>query len=114
MILNTMKDSRLGEQLWFEWTGEGFDTEKSVVFCTEAWVDLENGIVRRALASALQRDGIATTLGEGFKLLENAEVTHGHAGYVDDDIDMCQCDIDGETREGDFVAEVLEVTWVGL
>lgn len=82
------------------------------IFYTQGHVDIENEIVGRALASALQRDGSAVTLGDGFRLVERARVTHGHAGLVDGDIDYAVCDELGETREGDEVDEVLEITWV--
>jgi hypothetical protein len=39
-------------------------------------------------------------------------VTHGFAGIVDSDVDFAVCDELGETREGDEVDEVLEITWV--
>lgn len=107
-----MKVSRLGEQLWSEWTGDGLFLDADVVFFTEGSVDLEIDVVKRALASAIQRDGIASTLGEGYKFVESAAVHYGYAGYVDESIDLSVCDEDGETREGDKVAEVLEVTWV--
>jgi hypothetical protein len=108
-----MRDVRTGECLWSEWTGEGLSADFSEpVFFTQGHVDIENEIVGRALASALQRDGSAETLGDGFKLVQKARVTHGHAGLVDGDIDYAVCDELGETREGDEVDEVLEVTWV--
>ena len=51
----------MGELLWKEWTGEGYEPlhEYSVTFFTEDHIDLENELIRRALASALQRDGVA-------------------------------------------------------
>lgn len=108
-----MRDLRTGECLWSEWTGEGFSSESfDPVFFTVGHVDIEHEIVGRALASALQRDGSADTLGDGFRLVEKARVTHGFAGVVDGDIDYAVCDELGETREGDEVDEVLEVTWV--
>lgn len=109
-----MKDSRVGELLWKEWTGDGFDPqfEESVVFFTDEHVDLENEIVRRALASALQRDGISISLGNGFQSLENANITLGYAGEVDEDIDLSVCDENGETPYGDSVDEIVPITWV--
>jgi hypothetical protein len=110
-----MRDLRTGECLWSEWTGEGlYSIDASPVFFTETHVDLENEIVKRALASALQRDGSAVSLGDGFKLVERAQVLHGYAGVVDGDIDYFVCDELGETREGDEVDEVLEITWVSF
>ena len=110
-----MRDLRTGECLWSEWTGDGFAFDSSSsVFFTQGHVDVEHELVRRALASALQRDGSATSLGEGCRLVEDAQVTQGYAGIVDNDIDFSACDELGETREGDEVDEVLEVTWVAF
>jgi len=108
-----MRDLRTGECLWSEWSGDGLDAySSSTVFFTEGHVDVEHELVLRALASALQRDGSAVSLGDGYRLAERATVDHGYAGYVDGDITMAVCDEDGETREGDEVDEVMEVTWV--
>lgn len=109
-----MKDSRVGELLWKEWTGDGYDAvyDISVAFFTDDHVDLENDVVRRALASALQRDGISISLGNGFQSIETATVVTGYAGTVDDDIDLTVCDYDGETRHGDIVDKIIPITWV--
>jgi hypothetical protein len=109
-----VRDSRIGELLWKEWSDDGFDQEldNSIVFFTEEHIDLENELVRRALASALQRDGIATTLGDAFKLLESCHITHGYAGHVDNDLYLNVCDIDGTTPFGDEVDEITQITWV--
>lgn len=110
-----MRDLRTGECMWSEWTGDGFDSGSSdLIFFTYEHVDVENEIVRRALASALQRDGSAVSLGDGYRLVEGSNVTQGFAGFVDGDVEMSACDENGETREGDEVDEVLEVTWVSL
>lgn len=108
-----MRDLRTGECLWSEWTGDGFDLESpGPVFFTEGYVDIEHELVGRALASALQRDGSAVTLGDGYKLVDSAQVTYGYGGFVDGAIDLAVCDETGETREGDEVDEVIEITWV--
>lgn len=108
-----MRDLRTGECLWSEWTGDGFETESvDPVFFTEGYVDIEHEVVSRALASALQRDGSAVTLGDGYRLVEGARTIYGHAGFVDGDIDLAVCNEHGETREGDEVDDILEVTWV--
>jgi ABC-type transport system substrate-binding protein len=109
-----VKDSRKGEALWKEWTGQGFDQtlSTSVVFFTDDHVDMENEVVRRALASALQRDGISISLGHGYKAVESAVISNGYAGEVDGDIDLFVCDEQGETPQGDIVDDVVPVTWV--
>lgn len=109
-----MKDTRKGESLWKEWTGSGYEPVLSspIIFYTDDHVDVENELVRRALASALQRDGVSTTLGIGFKQLEDAKIVVGYAGEIDEDIDLTVCDEYGETEYGDIVDKVTPVTWV--
>ena len=84
------------------------------MFYTEGHVDLENEVVARALASALQRDGVAISLGDGYKMLEAAERLHAYAGAVDGDDALHICDEAGETRDGDVVDDVIEITLVSL
>jgi hypothetical protein len=109
-----MRDSRIGECLWSEWTGYAYSpsTNSDLIFYTEGHVDLENDIVRRALASSLQRDGSAISLGDGYRLVESSVVTHGYAGEVDGDRDYTMCDETGETPDGDYVDDLIDVTWV--
>jgi hypothetical protein len=109
-----VKDSRVGELLWKEWTGSGYEPlhVNSVTFFTEDHIDLENELIRRALAYALQRDGVSVSLGNGFKYLDTAIINYGYAGEVDSDTDLTACDEDGETREGDVVDHTTAVTWV--
>jgi hypothetical protein len=109
-----MKDSRPGESLWNEWDGYGYQNSLlyGTVFYTIDHISLENEIVRRALASNLQRDGVADSLGDGFRLLEAAVVGYGWAGYIDSDTEISACNEIGETISGDIVDEVFLVTWV--
>ncbi len=67
-----MKSDRPGDFLWQEWEGSGYDprVECSVIYYTFDHIDLDNDLVRRALASALQRDGVAISLGDGFNLID--------------------------------------------
>lgn len=109
-----MRDSRAGECLWREWTGEGFETSlsDSLVFFTDEHVDVEHEVVRRALASALQRDGSATSLGEGFSAIDNGVTNQGYAGTVDGSTELYYCNEDGETEHGDYVDDLTPITWV--
>lgn len=111
-----MRDSRAGECLWQEWTGEGYDATKSeaLVFYTKEHVDLDNDIVRRALASALQRDGSAVSLGNGFGAIEASTNSYGYAGEVDGNRDYTVCDENGETAYGDYVETIIPITWVEI
>ena len=110
----SVRDSRIGECLWSEWDGEAFSSsiDDSVVFYTSEHVDLEHEVVRRALASALQRDGSATTLGEGYRVVEDAVITHGWAGTVDGAREFHVCDSEGQTLYGDQVDDLTPMTWV--
>lgn len=111
-----MKDSRVGEALWSEWHGYLFDqkNESTFVFFTIEHVDLSDEIVKRALASSVQRNGIADSLGQAFKVVEDSTPVHGYAGNIDEDTDLTVCDVDGETFYGEFVDEVFPVTWVEI
>lgn len=108
------KDARPGESLWCEWSGSGYrsDYEYTIVYYTFDRVDLENEVVRRALASTIQRDGIESSLGEGFKSIDTAKVVYGWAGILTDELDFWACDELGETEYGDTVEDVKEITWV--
>lgn len=103
-----MRDSRIGEQLWHEWPLDDCS------YATIEHVDIENEIVRRALASSLQRDGVADSLGAAFKMLDTAEVQLCYAGYVDGADEMTVCDESGETPDGDAVEDVFALTLVSM
>jgi hypothetical protein len=110
-----MKDSRKGETLWSEWFGNGYskETPESLVFYTEDHVDIHNEIVRRALASAIQRDGTTDSLGEAFRLLDGPVlVSHGYAGFIDEE--LTRCDKDAMTAYEDEAESVLHITWVEI
>jgi hypothetical protein len=111
-----LKDSRVGEGLWIEWSGEGFNPfgSSSMVFYTFDHVDIEIEVVMRALASSLQRDGISDSLGGGYCLAEAGLVTHGYCGFIDGEIFLTVCNKFGETDSGDTVDRILETTWVEL
>jgi ABC-type transport system substrate-binding protein len=111
-----VKDSRVGECLWVEWSGDGYEplSPSSILFFTHEHINLENEIVRRALASALQRDGIAQSLGDGYRLAENGLINYGYAGYLDGEIFLSLCSKIGVTDYGDEVEEVYEITWIEI
>jgi hypothetical protein len=111
-----MKDSRIGETLWSEWQGEGHEEGVSsfLVFFTETHVDIGNDIVKRALASAIQREGVVDSLGEAFRLVESVEPVHTFAGELDSSGYLKICDSFGETFYGDNVDSILEITLVYL
>lgn len=112
------RDSRAGEALWYEWDGDGYEAargrDESIVFFTLGHVDIENEVVRRALASALQREGIVAGLGHGYRALEGVEAVHDYVGIVGGDTYFTVCDALGVTRYGDDVDVAREATWVEL
>jgi hypothetical protein len=109
-----MKDSRIGESLWFTWDGDGYRPEKpdSVIYYTEDHVDIQHDLVKKALASSLQRDGIAFSLGQGFNLIDSGTYLTGYAGHLDQENHPTVCDEYGETDTGSFVDSIIPITWV--
>lgn len=111
-----MKDKRPGEELWLEWDGEGYFSTKdnSIFYYTFGIVDMDNEIVRRALASALQRDGVVVSLGEGFKVLEKSVTNYTYCGLLDEELSYIVCSQNGETKYGDFVEKPMETTFIEI
>ena len=112
-----MKNDRVGDWLWEEWDGEGYEVgnpDGDTIYCTYDWVDINNDLVKRALASCLQRDGVVDSLGEGFKVAESALITKSYAGFLDEEKRLTVCNEDGETDLGDFVELVSLVTLVSF
>ena len=107
-----MKDSRIGESLWFLWDIEdSFDG--SLMFYTEGHVDVDHEIVRKALASAIQREGISYSLGQSFQMIDRAEITLGYSGPAPlGDEPVWPCDEHGETEDGMHLESVVPATWV--
>lgn len=105
-----MKDSRIGESLWFFWdedpSGEG------LLFYTEGHVDLEHEVVRKALASTLQREGIALSLGQGFQMIDVSEITLGYSGVDPVRDEIFPCEESGDIGNGYIVELVTPATWV--
>lgn len=109
------KDSRIGETLWREWSGDSDSPGgSSIFFFTETHIGLDHDVIVRALASALQRDGIVDSLGMGYRLAESATVSHLYAGILDENDELTLCSNEGETFYGDFVNDVLEITMVEI
>lgn len=111
-----MKNDRPGEHLWHEWDGELYDHQdhNKIVYYTEQHIDLENDIVKRALASSLQRDGVVDTLVQGFRAIEHAELVYGWAGILQDELVLTSCDEFGETFYGDLVENLVEITFIEI
>ena len=113
-----MRNDRIGDWLWDEWDGEGYDTDDNgsmVLYFTHEWVDLSNEIIKRALASCLQRDGIADSLSDGFNMIEKGKISKVYAGYLEDEESiLVLCDDAGETYSGDLVDNVVLLTIIEI
>ena len=111
-----MKSDRPGDFLWEEWEGSGYDprVDCSVIYYTFEHIDLENDLVRRALASALQRDGVAISLGDGFNLIDKCSANYGWTGIIKDEEDYVVCNELGETEYGDLVDSIFPATWIEI
>lgn len=109
-----MKDHRHGDQLWLEWDGDDLESATDIQYYTVDHVSLDEEVVRRALASTLQRDGIADSLADGFRLLDGVWISHEWAGVVDEEVSTTICDEDGETRLGETVDFPFPITVVHI
>jgi len=109
-----VKNDRVGEWLWEEWDGEGFERTQSdsIVYVTYDNVDLFEDIVKRALASCMQRDGIADSLSNAFMAIERGTVSHGYVGFIEGEKIPYVTDEFGETPDGDDTDYLSEATWV--
>lgn len=109
-----MKDSRIGESLWSIWEGEGYSEAfpDSIVYVTGTHLDLEHEIVRKALASSIQRDGIVYSLSQAFQAIDAGVVSHGWVGTFSDELYQSICDESGLTLDEVQLDNVTPVTFV--
>lgn len=109
-----MDFNRRGETLWHEWDGTGFTPTSvdNVIFCTHGHVNVAEDVVLRALASAVQRDGVSDTLGYAFTAIQPFTAVQGYSGDIDGGPEIAVCDENGETYYGDIVDAVIPTTWV--
>ena len=107
-------NDRIGDYLWHEWDGDLFEaeSEESTIYYTFEHIDVENDLIKRALASAIQRDGVVHSLGDAFKLIETGSVTHGWVGEEPEGLSYVVCDESGETYYGDLLFNVQEITFI--
>lgn len=107
------KDSRVGQELWLEWDGSWSpELEDSILYYTIDHVDIENDLVKRALASVLQRDGIYDSLGDAFKAIDIGVVGICWVGNIEDSSELEMCNSIGETEYGDVLENIQEITYV--
>lgn len=109
-----MKNDRVGEWLWEEWDGEYYESssDNPIIYVTYDNVSLDEEVVKRALASCLQRDGVADSLSNSFLMIENGTVSHGYIGFIEGDKLPYVVDEFGETIDGDETDYISEATWV--
>jgi hypothetical protein len=109
-----MKDSRIGECLWAIWEGEGYryGFADSVLYYTYDHVDIDNEVVRKALASSIQRDGLAYSLFEAFQLIDSGISEESWVGMEPEDRYESVCDALGESSSGVALENVMPVTFV--
>jgi hypothetical protein len=110
------KDSRIGESLWFIWEGDSKEPfhKDSIVFYTEEHVDIEEDVVRKALASSIQREGISDSLSGGFMLIASGASGHSYAGYSTDYETQAICNSNGYSESGLILSKVAPITWVEI
>ena len=109
-----MKDSRIGECLWSIWEGMGYEDQLpySVVYYTEDHVDLEQEVVRKALASSIQRDGLVYSLAQGYGAIDAGIVSQKWVGLADGELYEEICNKDGSAFSNSTLNNVVPVTFV--
>lgn len=108
-----MKDVRKGQSLWQLW--DGYEQDNSgLLYYTEDHVSLDEDVVKRALASSIQRDGIVSSLGESFRILDPAAEIWAWMGYVGENRLPTMCYASGETESGEVVNAVIPITLVEI
>ena len=110
------KDSRIGESLWFIWDGEGHEvsSNESIVFYTEEHIDIEQDVVRKALASSIQREGISDSLSGGFSLIASGISGHSFAGSSLVSEKQYICNDAGVSESEEQLSGVVPITWVEI
>ena len=107
------KDLRVGQELWLEWQGLWSpEIDSSILYYTIDHIDIENDLVKRALASTLQRDGIFDSLGDAFKAIDSGIPNLMWVGTVADYDELEICNSLGETEYGDVLENIQEITCV--
>jgi len=111
-----MKDSRIGECLWSAWEGSGYtaNIHNSIIYYTEDHVDIEHEVVRRALASYIQRDGVVFSLAQGFQAIDRSVITQAWMGSLDGEIYSKLCDEFGYTWDEVKLQDVTAITIVEM
>lgn len=111
-----MKFSRLGEGLWSEWDGYDYPAESSdsIIYYTLGHPDTDHEVVKRALASAIQRDGTADTIGQAYQAIDSANIVQGKAAYADGDYELTYWDPDISMYSEEEMSDPVDVTIVEI
>lgn len=110
------KDSRIGESLWFIWEGEGYEpfSQDSIIFYTEEHIDIEEDVVRKALASSIQREGISDSLSGGYSLISSGITSHLYAGRSLVSEFLSVCTSNGVVNSGEELVDIVPITCVEI
>jgi hypothetical protein len=110
-----MRTRKISKTEWLTWEGDDFPRtfhSDSVVFYITGHFDLDSDKeLRKDLATTIQREGICSSLGESFRMIDDASITL--AGYCAEDPDLdlpTYCDLDDESYDWD--ATYVEVPYV--
>jgi hypothetical protein len=110
-----MSRQKSSKSEWLTWEGDDFPHtfhSDSVVFYIPGHFDLETDQeLRKDLARTIQREGICSSLGESFRMIDDASITL--AGFCAEDLDLdlpSYCDLDDDSYDWD--ATFVEVPYV--
>lgn len=110
-----MRRQKVSKSEWLTWEGDDFPRtfhSDSVVFYISGHFDLDSDQdLRNALARAIQREGLCSSLGEAYKLIADSSVHL--AGYFEEDSEAdlpVYCELDDENYDWD--ATYVEVPYV--
>jgi hypothetical protein len=110
-----MRRQKTFKSEWLTWEGDGFPhtfhSDSVVFYITGHFYLEEDQELRTDLARAIQREGVSSSLGESFALLNSASIHM--AGYFAENIETdipFYCDMDDQNYEWD--ATYVEVPFV--
>lgn len=110
-----MRRRKISKTEWLTWEGDDFPRtlhSDSLVFYVTGHFDLDSDQeLRKDLAVAIQREGICSSLGSAFALLNTASVSLGGYYVEDPDMDLpSYCSLDDDNYDWD--ATYVEVPYV--
>lgn len=105
----------VSEPLWVIWEGDDFPrsihSDSIVLYINEHVYLDEDDLAKRSLAKTLLREGISTSMGQGYSFIDSATISR--AGYrfeEGDDIVPIYCDNDDSDL--DYDATFVEIAYV--